>query len=212
MTTHDEQTNTTTTPTADDDSAARQEYSSPGTEPATAQPRQSAAAEPSSATMRTDPPTADDDSAARQEYSSAGTEPATAQPRQSARRSRAVPRTTSPDGTDPPAAATTEPIGTTETTGISTDQSRTNSLFADDTSGLRSRWDDVQAAFVDDPKECVQKADTLVAEVVEQLTNGFSEARSRLEAQWSRGEEASTEDLRLALKRYREFFQRLLSV
>jgi len=205
MTTHDEQTNTTTTPTADDDSAARQEYSSPGTEPATAQPRQSAAAEPSSATMRTDPPTADDDSAARQEYSSAGTEPATAQPRQSA----AAEPSSATVRTDPPAAQT-EP--STTATGISTDQSRTNSLFADDTSGLRSRWDDVQAAFVDDPKECVQKADTLVAEVVEQLTNGFSEARSRLEAQWSRGEEASTEDLRLALKRYREFFQRLLSV
>ena len=85
-------------------------------------------------------------------------------------------------------------------------------LFADGTrSGLRSRWDDVQAAFVDDPKECVQKADALVAQVVEQLTAGFSEARSRLEGQWARGEEASTEDLRLALKRYREFFQRLLS-
>ena len=206
MTTHDEQTNTTTTPTADDDSAARQEYSSPETEPATAQHRQSAAAEPSSATMRTDPPTADDDSAARQEYSSAGTEPATAQPRQSA---AAAEPSSATMRTDPPAAQT-ERSGTE--TGISTDQSRTNSLFADDTSGLRSRWDDVQAAFVDDPKECVQKADTLVAEVVEQLTNGFSEARSRLEAQWSRGEEASTEDLRLALKRYREFFQRLLSV
>jgi hypothetical protein len=86
-------------------------------------------------------------------------------------------------------------------------------LFADDDlSGLRSRWDDVQAAFVDDPTECVQKADALVAEVVEQLTAGFSGARSRLEAQWARGEEASTEDLRLALRRYREFFQRLLAV
>src|SRR6476646_3677971 len=205
MTTHDEQTNTTTTPTAEDDSAARQEYSSAGMEPATAQPRQSAAAEPSSATMRTDPPTAHDDWAARQEDSSAGMEPATAQPRQSA----AAEPSSATMRTDPPAAQT-ERSGTE--TGMSTDQSRTNSLFADDTSGLRSRWDDVQAAFVDDPKECVQKADTLVAEVVEQLTNGFSEARSRLEAQWSRGEEASTEDLRLALKRYREFFQRLLSV
>jgi hypothetical protein len=86
-------------------------------------------------------------------------------------------------------------------------------LFADDDlSGLRSRWDDVQAAFVDDPTECVQKADALVAEVVQQLTAGFSEARSRLEAQWARGEDASTEDLRLALRRYREFFQRLLAV
>jgi hypothetical protein len=85
-------------------------------------------------------------------------------------------------------------------------------LFADGTlSRLRSRWDDVQAAFVDDPKDCVQKADALVAQVVEQLTRGFSDARARLEDQWARGEEASTEDLRLALKRYRDFFQRLLS-
>jgi hypothetical protein len=95
----------------------------------------------------------------------------------------------------------------------SSEPSTDRSLLADnDLSGLRSRWDDVQAAFVDNPKECVQKADTLVAEVVEQLTTGFSEARSRLEAQWARGETASTEDLRVALKRYREFFQRLLSV
>jgi hypothetical protein len=85
-------------------------------------------------------------------------------------------------------------------------------LLADGTlSRLRSRWDDVQAAFVDDPKDCVQKADALVAQVVEQLTRGFSDARARLEEQWARGEEASTEDLRLALKRYRDFFQRLLS-
>ena len=85
-------------------------------------------------------------------------------------------------------------------------------LFATDTSGLRSRWDDIQAAFVDDPTDCVHKADALVEEVVEQLTAGFSEARSRLEAQWARGEHASTEDLRVALQRYREFFQRLLAV
>jgi hypothetical protein len=83
---------------------------------------------------------------------------------------------------------------------------------AADPSGLRSRWDDIQAAFVDDPAECVQKADGLVEEVIEQLTSGFADARSRLEAQWARGESASTEDLRLALTRYREFFQRLLAV
>lgn len=77
---------------------------------------------------------------------------------------------------------------------------------------LRSRWDDVQSAFVDDPRGCVQQADQLVSEVVEQLTAGFSRARARLEEQWSRGEDASTEDLRVALTRYREFFQRLLTV
>ncbi|MFE5707290.1 hypothetical protein ACFQ70_42765, partial [Rhodococcus koreensis] len=86
-------------------------------------------------------------------------------------------------------------------------------LFAEDElSVLRLRWDEVQAGFVDDPRECVQKADGLVSDVVDRITTGFSEARSRLEEQWARGEEGSTEDLRLALKRYREFFQRLLEL
>ena len=86
-------------------------------------------------------------------------------------------------------------------------------LFADgELSGLRSRWTQVQSAFVDDPRDCVQKADGLVADVVDKLTAGFSAARSGLEEQWDRGEEVSTEDLRIALKRYREFFERLLAV
>jgi hypothetical protein len=96
---------------------------------------------------------------------------------------------------------------------VGTESSDGTSLFADaELEELRTRWDDVQAGFVDDPKDCVQKADGLVSAVVEQLTSGFTEARSRLEQQWSRGEEASTEDLRVALKRYREFFDRLLAV
>jgi hypothetical protein len=86
-------------------------------------------------------------------------------------------------------------------------------LFAaDELAGLRARWDNVQAGFVDDPRECVHKADSLVSDVVEQLTSGFSAARARLEEQWARGEQASTEDLRVALTQYREFFQRLLAV
>jgi hypothetical protein len=77
---------------------------------------------------------------------------------------------------------------------------------------MRARWDSVQAGFVDDPKDCVHKADGLVSDLVDRLTNGFSEARSRLEENWARGEEASTEDLRVALKQYRDFFERLLAV
>jgi hypothetical protein len=75
-----------------------------------------------------------------------------------------------------------------------------------------ARWAGVQAAFVDDPKDCVQKADVLVSDLVEQLTDGFAQARSRLEEQWARGEHPSTEDLRVALMHYREFFERLLAV
>jgi hypothetical protein len=84
-------------------------------------------------------------------------------------------------------------------------------LFADDLSGLRSRWDDVQAAFVDDPTECVQKADALVAEVVEQLTAGFP---GRARGSRRSGLEARRPPRRISVSpwRYREFFQRLLAV
>ena len=103
--------------------------------------------------------------------------------------------------------------GMADPTRSGTESSTDRPLFADDElSELRARWDNVQTGFVDDPPDCVQKADGLVSDVVEQLTNGFTEARSRLEQQWGRGEEASTEDLRVALKRYREFFDRLLAV
>ena len=86
-------------------------------------------------------------------------------------------------------------------------------LFADgELTDMRARWVEVQSAFVDDPRDCVQKADGLVADVVDKLTTSFSGARAHLEEQWSRGEEVSTEDLRIALKRYREFFERLLAV
>jgi hypothetical protein len=86
-------------------------------------------------------------------------------------------------------------------------------LFADDEAqSFRSRWEDVQRGFVDEPRESVQKADDLVSDLVERLTNGFAETRSGLEQQWNKGEEASTEDLRIALTRYRAFFQRLLKV
>ena len=87
------------------------------------------------------------------------------------------------------------------------------SLFADDQlSGFRSRWKEIQVGFVDDPRQAAEQADALVSDLVEQLTAGFSEARSRLEDQWTQGEEASTEDLRVALTRYRAFFNRLLEI
>jgi hypothetical protein len=102
-----------------------------------------------------------------------------------------------------------ETVASTPATGGSSEQT----LFADgELSDLRSRWTEVQSAFVDDPRDCVQKADGLVADVVDRLTAGFAQARSGLEEQWSRGEEVSTEDLRIALQRYRDFFERLLAV
>jgi len=77
---------------------------------------------------------------------------------------------------------------------------------------LRARWTAVQAAFVDDPRKSVQEADELVSSAIQQISESFREQRSRLEKQWSKGGEASTEDLRLSLQQYRTFFERLLSM
>ena len=86
-------------------------------------------------------------------------------------------------------------------------------LFKDDEAGhFRSRWTDVQAAFVDSPRSAVERADSLVAETMKRLAEMFSEERSRLEGQWDRGDNVTTEDLRVALQRYRAFFDRLLNM
>ena len=77
---------------------------------------------------------------------------------------------------------------------------------------MRNRWNGVQTAFVDEPRRAVQEADSLVASGMKRLAEVFAEERSRLESQWDRGDNVSTEELRLALQRYRSFFQRLLSV
>jgi hypothetical protein len=119
----------------------------------------------------------------------------------------------SPDPATASAATRAEAPAAAEHASVEPESSAEEWLFADDDlAELRGRWGAVQAAFVDDPKDCVQKADVLVSDLVEQLTTGFSHARSRLEEQWARGEEASTEDLRVALMHYREFFERLLAV
>jgi hypothetical protein len=86
-------------------------------------------------------------------------------------------------------------------------------LFDDsELQSYRGRWEQVQSDFVDEPREAVQKADDLVSDLVEKLTSGFAQTRSGLEEQWKKGEDASTEDLRIAFTRYRAFFQRLLKV
>jgi hypothetical protein len=77
---------------------------------------------------------------------------------------------------------------------------------------LRTRWQNIQGGFVDDPRASVEQADQLVATAIKRLAEIFASERSNLEAAWSKGGEASTEDLRQALRRYRAFFDRLLSV
>ena len=83
----------------------------------------------------------------------------------------------------------------------------------DEAKKFRSRWLAIQSKFVDDPSDSVKQADDLVSDVIKSVTMNFSNRRIALENQWNGGEEkASTEDLRMAIKRYRSFFDRLLTL
>src|SRR5258706_3034762 len=77
---------------------------------------------------------------------------------------------------------------------------------------FRDRWREIQTGFVDEPRQAVKRADELVAELMQQLAQSFSDQRNNLEHQWGASDEVSTEELRVALTRYRSFFERLLSV
>lgn len=77
---------------------------------------------------------------------------------------------------------------------------------------FRAQWNNIQTGFVDEPRASVERADELVAQLMQRLTQSFSEQRSELEKQWDASEQISTEELRLALQRYRSFFERLLSI
>jgi len=85
-------------------------------------------------------------------------------------------------------------------------------LATDVEQDFRTRWRDIQGGFVDEPRSAVEKADQLVAQLMQRLAQSFSEQRKNLEKQWDASEKVSTEDLRIALTRYRSFFERLLSV
>jgi hypothetical protein len=85
-------------------------------------------------------------------------------------------------------------------------------LAQDFVNDLRAKWDTVQTGFVDEPRAAVKEADELVAMAIKRLAESFAVERENLEKQWDRGDNVSTEDLRLALQKYRSFFQRLLSI
>jgi hypothetical protein len=86
-------------------------------------------------------------------------------------------------------------------------------LFSESEMGdFRSQWSKLQTGFVDEPRRTVEDADKLVASVMQRLAEGFANERSGLEKQWDRGDNVSTEELRISLQRYRSFFDRLLEL
>lgn len=132
-----------------------------------------------------------------------------------------------PDRGTPPAAADAPPptvdaaegspsteravAGTPHASAPEEGQENEPLLGPEEAEAFKSKWQAVQTAFVDDPQDAVRTADALVAEVMQTLARSFASRKEGLESQWGRGEEVLTEDLRIALQRYRSFFNRLLS-
>ena len=85
-------------------------------------------------------------------------------------------------------------------------------LNSGDADNFRARWDAIQTSFVDEPRRAVEQADALVVDLMKRLAQIFSDERGQLEEKWGQDRDVSTEDLRVALQRYRSFFGRLLSV
>ena len=103
-----------------------------------------------------------------------------------------------------------EPVGATRESQA-TDPSQEQLVSREAAMDFKTRWEAIQQGFVDDPRSAVRDADTLVSDVLQQLSNGFDEQHRQLEGQWSNGE-PDTEGLRSALQRYRAFFDRLLTI
>ena len=92
------------------------------------------------------------------------------------------------------------------------DQPRAQQLLEEhELQDIRAQWKEIQAAFVDEPRQAVQDADALVAELMQRLAQMFATERQQLESRWAGGDDVSTEDLRHGLRRYRSFFERLLA-
>ena len=112
-----------------------------------------------------------------------------------------------------PEAATLEPARAAETGRAEEREPSSYSerlLPPSEAAGLRRRWESIQTSFIDSPKESVEEANRLVADLSDRVAASFRARRTELEARWHRGEKISTEALRQSLQHYREFFDRLL--
>jgi hypothetical protein len=110
-------------------------------------------------------------------------------------------------------ATASGPVPAAPPIAVQSDENNSAPLFSSqEATDFRERWNALQVGFVDEPRQAVQDADSLVAGAMKRLAEIFAEERARLDQQWDRGGDVSTEDLRVALRRYRSFFGRLLSV
>jgi hypothetical protein len=140
------------------------------------------------------------------------TEPETITERTLGRDTEAHTLITPPPADVPVAANAVSNSGTGAAVARAREEDRVALFIANEASQLRARWDGIQVGFVDEPRKSVQEADALVSATITRLAEMFAAERQKLEQQWDRSENVSTEDLRLALQRYRSFFARLLAI
>jgi hypothetical protein len=115
-----------------------------------------------------------------------------------------------PDDEDDGASPVAEGLAVTaDEPAPGTVEERTSLLSAIDPEETRTRFLDIQAGFVDEPRQAVHEAEGFVDELVQQLVRALETERSNLKATLESG---STEDLRLALRGYRAFVDRLLNL
>jgi hypothetical protein len=117
-----------------------------------------------------------------------------------------------PPPTNAPPANLASRSGTGTAVARAREEERVALFIANEANELRARWDGIQVRFVDEPRKAVQEADALVSATIKRLAEIFADERQKLEQQWDRSENISTEDLRIALQRYRSFFARLLAI
>jgi hypothetical protein len=179
----------------------------------TAQDERSESSQPSEATMESASATPSEQS--EQERASAGGQPSGADPERPAESSSEANSSEDDGGGEDregeSAALQSASDATATAEGESRPEERAPLFTGEEAERFRERWTTVQAGFVDQPRQMVEQADDLVSDLMQQLTAGFTQRRSELEEQWSEGDQVSTEDLRVALTRYRSFFNRLLS-
>jgi hypothetical protein len=114
--------------------------------------------------------------------------------------------------TDPVSGNVGSTTGAAAAVARAPEEERAALFVSNEANQLRARWDSIQVGFVDEPRKAVQEADALVSDTIKRLSEMFASERQNLEHQWDRNENVSTEDFRVALRRYRSFFSRLLTI
>ncbi|RAO35191.1 hypothetical protein PSN13_02446 [Micromonospora saelicesensis] len=126
----------------------------------------------------------------------------------------ATPEMVDPDADGEPVpgddtSPTLESAGTSRPAGSTVAAEPATLLDTDTAQGFRDRWRDVQLRFVDDPQAAAGEAQSLVEEAIQALSSALAAQKNTLGG-WQDAGSADTEQLRMAVRNYRDFLDRVL--